>query len=264
MRTLTVALGALALVPAAALAAGAFDGTWKVNLSRIQLPQKPDIHVIKDGEYTCVSGAACRLGRFTIKADGSDQPIQGDPRFDTLAIRIVDAQTVESVVKLRGQPVASIKTTASADGSTLTTEETILTDARPEVETVWWSRVGNARAGEHPTSGTWQARRVAISDSAVLAVTYGITDEGFSESSNGVHFDAKFDGKQYPVVGSQIHEMVTAKRLGPASVELTFSVQGNVVEISHRTVSADGKTIQVVNEEVPSGRTTRYTEDKVS
>jgi hypothetical protein len=45
----------LLLVPATALAASAFDGTWKTNLESFKTAGKPDVYVLAREEYTCSS-----------------------------------------------------------------------------------------------------------------------------------------------------------------------------------------------------------------
>src|ERR1700733_13599785 len=86
--------GALGL-PVAALAAGAFDGTWKVSLAHVQLSKKPTVYALANGEFTCSSCAPA----YTVKADGSDQKVTGHD-FDTIAVS-ADGGTV--TYKLRGK-----------------------------------------------------------------------------------------------------------------------------------------------------------------
>jgi hypothetical protein len=43
------------LVPTAALAAGPFDGTWKMQLDSIQFSNRPDVYTLKQGIYKCSS-----------------------------------------------------------------------------------------------------------------------------------------------------------------------------------------------------------------
>ncbi len=259
MKTLIVSVGALALVPAAAFAASAFDGTWKVDQSRIQLPKTPEIHILKDGEYTCGSCTP----PYTIKADGTDQPVAGAVGIDTIAVQAVDANTIAIVEKAHGKVLLTARATAAADGVTATTVETIYEGSTPVVETISWSRVGTLPPGAHAASGTWRATSLALSDNATL-VTYAVTDSEFTESGNGESYDAKFDGKHYPIVGSPIGEKVRVKRLGPAQVELQYSVKGKLISISRLRVSSDGQTIHGTSTNVRNHTSVHYTLDKVS
>ena len=42
----------LLLVPATALAASPFDGTWKANLESAKTSGKPDVYLLAGGEYS--------------------------------------------------------------------------------------------------------------------------------------------------------------------------------------------------------------------
>src|SRR4029077_16494209 len=86
------------LAPVRALADSPIDGTWKADVSSAQMPKKPDIFVLKDGMYSCKT---CAPG-YTIKADGTDQAVSGHPYFDTVAIKVVDANTIEETDKKGG------------------------------------------------------------------------------------------------------------------------------------------------------------------
>ena len=47
-----ILLSAVLLLPAAALASSAFDGTWKTNLDSMKVTGKPDVYLLANGEYT--------------------------------------------------------------------------------------------------------------------------------------------------------------------------------------------------------------------
>ena len=47
-----ILIPALLLVPAAALASSAFDGTWKSNVDSVKVTGKPDVYLLAGGEYT--------------------------------------------------------------------------------------------------------------------------------------------------------------------------------------------------------------------
>src|SRR5215467_312104 len=75
------------VAPACAIAASPIDGTWKADVSSAQMPKKPDIYVLKDGMYSCKTCAPA----YSVKADGTDQAVSGHPYYDTVAIKVVDA-----------------------------------------------------------------------------------------------------------------------------------------------------------------------------
>lgn len=47
-----VAVAAL-LLPTLAMAQGAFDGTWKIDMNKVDFPKKPDEFLLQNGMYEC-------------------------------------------------------------------------------------------------------------------------------------------------------------------------------------------------------------------
>ena len=45
-------LGAL-LMPSVVMAQNSVDGTWKIDLSKVQMPKKPDVLLLQNGMYEC-------------------------------------------------------------------------------------------------------------------------------------------------------------------------------------------------------------------
>jgi hypothetical protein len=77
-----------------------------------------------------------------------------------------------------------------------------------------------------------------------------MTKDGVSSKDmNGVGYDAKFDGKDYPMVGDMAHTMVSVKRLSDHSFEETDKRDGKIESVFRLTVSADGKTAQYTLED---------------
>lgn len=114
-------------------------------------------------------------------------------------------------------------------------------------------------------SGSWRTDKVnSVSDNGLL-VTYEGTQDGLKMSDpNGESYDAKFDGKDYPVQGDPGHTMVSLKRIGNDTVEETDKRNGKVVGIAKMTVSSDGKWITVVFTDKERGTTTTYKMEKQS
>jgi hypothetical protein len=262
MRTAHLAMtalvtAALALVPCTARAAGAFDGTWKTNVAHSKPSTKPVVWLLANGMYTCTS---CTPPAYSVKADGTDQKVAGHA-FDTVAVT-VDGNTVQTVFKLHGKVINSAKMVVTGDS--LSRAYTDVTGAQPFVEKMTLSRVSAGPPGSHPFSGSWRVTKIDSESDAGSTTTYGITDDGFTMSSNGQSYDAKFDGKKYAVVGDPTNLSVTVKKLSPTEVEERDYRDGKLLDIVHLSVSADGKTIHGVDTAVQVGRTGRYTLDRVS
>jgi hypothetical protein len=98
-----------------------------------------------------------------------------------------------------------------------------------------------------------------------LRVSYEGTENGMKMSDlNGQSYDAKFDGKDYPVQGDPGHSMVSLKRIGDDTIEETYKRNGKVVGVSRLTVSKNGKSISVEFIDKERNTTTKYTLDKQS
>jgi hypothetical protein len=103
MKLVKICATSLLLLPVAAFAAGPFDATWKVSLQHVQLSKKPIVLLLNGGDFICKS---C-LAPTTIKTDGTDQKVKGNPNFDTIAVTVVDPNTVTATYKLSGKTVQS-------------------------------------------------------------------------------------------------------------------------------------------------------------
>jgi hypothetical protein len=259
MKSTVLSLAALGLIPASALAAGAFDGTWKASLDHIQLSKKPYVFVLSGGAFTCSSCGPA----YTIKADGTDQKVAGHTGYDTESIAVTDAHKVKTTDKLKGKTVNVNTDTISADGATDTVESTDYTGAQPSTLRLLLTRVSSGAPGSHALSGSWLDSKVLALEGPSYTTTFGITDDGFTMSSNGQAYDAKFDGKKYPITGDPAQTQVVVKKLAANEVQESDYQQGKLIGIGHFKVSADGKTIHASNTSYPTHRTVHWTMDKV-
>jgi len=233
-----------------------FDGTWKINLDTAQFPEKPQVIVLQNGTFQC---STCDP-KISVKANGTDQPVQGSKEIDTLAVKIVDDKTVESTSKKGGKVVESVRTVVSADGKTVTAEFTNYPESskQPITGKETLVRIAPGPAGSHASSGSWRVHKVNASENA-LTFTYKGTPNGMTMSDQlGESYDAKFDGKDYPIKGAAIY-MVSLAKIHDRSVAETIKRDGKVVTVNQMTVSADGKTLSIKSENKVQGTTTTLT-----
>jgi hypothetical protein len=254
MRILISAL----LLPAAALASSALDGTWKTRTDSVKTIGKPDVYVLADGTYTCSS---C-VPEVKVMADGADHKVTGQDYYDSKAVKIVDARTVEITNKLAGKTIGAISVTISADGSKLTGKFTDYSGAKPATGTYTKTRVAAGAPGSHAMSGSWQTGQLGDANDALRTVTYKVAGDHFSMQWNGQSYDAKFDGKEYPVTGDPGHTVVTLKRIDDGTVEETDRRNGKVTDEIRLAAAKDGKTIAVTDKDPVRGQTTTYTLEK--
>lgn len=249
------------LMPVLAGAQSAFDGTWKVDMNSAKYPDKPTVYLVKDGMYHCKS---C-IPAIDLKADGQDQKVSGDPDFDMMSVKIVDDRTVEETQKKNGKTVAKAKTWVSADGNTLSWEFTSSSaaNADPVTGTGHSTRTEKGPAGSHAMSGSWRIVKMdTLSDNA-MSFTYKVTGDSLTMTSpTGQSYTAKLDGTDAPYQGDPGTTSVSVKKTGPNTIEETDKRDGKAMSVSRMTVSADGKTMKIVNEDKVQGTTGEITATK--
>jgi hypothetical protein len=243
------------LVPTAAMAAGPFDGTWKMQLDSIQFSTRPDVYTLKQGVYKCSS---C-VPPYSVKADGTDQKVKGHSYYDTIAVHEVDARTVQVMAKLDGKPANSDSMSVSADGTTLTETFRDMSGSQTVTGTQVSKRIAPGAAGAHAISGSWKTEKVPEISDAGATTTYKMTSDGLQMSWNGQSYDAKFDGKKYLTANDPGKTWVSLRRVSDRVIEETDTRDGKVVDVYRMTVSADGKTMTIVDKDVRRGTTSQYT-----
>jgi hypothetical protein len=248
------ALSVLALVLAVASASFAqspFDGTWKDNLDQSKFSPKPLEYSLSNGAYDCISCAP----KIHVKADGSDQAVTGQA-YDTLAVKEVDAHTVQLVAKKNGKTSWEQTRTVSKDGKT----ETIKTTSYPPNSTspitseAILEREGKAPGGANAISGSWKIKKVSESENGLLYTYKGSGEELSMSNSGGASWTAKLDGNWYPMKGSYSVDTVSLKRINDHEIEVSYKRGDKLLEVEKMTVSPDGKTMTTVAEDKQTGR----------
>jgi hypothetical protein len=249
------------LASATLFAQSPFDGTWITKLDTAKFPTKPAQYSLKDNMYECLT---C-VPKIAVKADGTDQKVTGHPYYDTIAVHVQNASAVEIIQKKDGKVMYTDIATVSSNGNTLNDKFTDTTGTQPVTGEVTSTRVKPGASGSHPLSGAWRTSKVDTVSSNGLTVTYQGTADGLKMSDpNGNSYDAKFDGKDYPVEGDPGHTMISLKRVGNDTIEETDKRNGKIVSISRMTVSKDGKSIEVEYTDKERGTKTTYTMEKQS
>ena len=249
---------ALLLVPAVALAGSSLDGTWKSRLDSFKVSGKPDSFLLADGNYTCSSCSP----ELKVKADGMDHAVTGHAYYDSATVKVVNPTTIETTLKRAGKVVNKETDTVSADGKSFTGTFTGYDGAKEVSGTFTEKRVSAGPAGSHAISGDWMTDQLTAGNDAMRTVEYHMSNDGLKMSANGQSYDAKFDGKEYPVMGDPGHTTVSLKRLSATAVEETDHRQGKVTDVIHIATAADGKTINVEDKDVAHGQTVTFTLDK--
>lgn len=107
-------------------------GTWKLNLEKSKYTadhpapksvtlniqeQEGGLKVNVDGEDA--QGNPIHIS-FTAKYDGKDYPMTGSATTDTIALKRIDANTIETTSKKNGEVVTTVRSVVSRDGKTRT------------------------------------------------------------------------------------------------------------------------------------------------
>ncbi|HXW73192.1 MAG TPA: hypothetical protein VEK10_00150 [Steroidobacteraceae bacterium] len=251
-------LPALLLLPAVALASSAFDGTWKLRTDSVKTTGKADQFQVLDGTYTCSS---C-VPEVKVKADGTDQKVEGHPYYDTVAVTVVSPSSIHVVDKQGGKLVISVSYEVSTDGKTLTGKFQDYTGSQVATGTFTETRRAQAPPGSHRVSGSWQPDQLHDANEAVRTYAYQMTNDQFSMHWNGQSYNAKFDGKQYPIQGDPGKTVVTLKRMDDHNVQETDSRDGKVTDEIHLAAAKDGQSIEVTDNDVMHHQITTFTLEK--
>ncbi len=251
----------LLLSPTFLFADSPFDGTWVANLNTIQLPRHPEIYLLQNGTYEC---STC-VPKINVKADGKDHPVAGSPYFSSIAVRVIDPNSIEITEKMRQKTVYSEMDTVSSEGNTLVEKITDMAAAndKPETATETFKRVSAGPVGSSSISGSWQAAKIAGASENGTSVTYHSIQDGLqAENPNGEGYSAKFDGHEYPIHGDPGHNTVSLRRVNAHTIVETDRQDGAVHYQVRMTVSHDGKSMRVTEIDNERGDRTTYILEK--
>ena len=249
---------ALLLAPAVAFAGSSLDGTWKSRLDSFQITGKPDSLLLADGTYTCSS---CNP-ELKVKADGADHAVTGHAYYDSAAVKVINPTTIEITLRRAGKVTSKETDTVSADGKMFTGNFVNYDGTKEVAGSFTEKRASAGPAGSHAISGTWHPDQLTAGNDALRTVTYEMTGDGFKMNANGQSYDAKFDGKEYPITGDPGHTTVTLKRLAANEVEETDHRQGKVTDVIRIATAADGKTMKIEDKDMAHEQTVTFTLDK--
>ncbi len=252
----------LLLTPVMALAQSPFDGTWKADLSKVQMPKKPDVFLLQNGMYQCKT---C-VPPVDIKADGQDQKVTGNKYIDTMSVTVVDDHTIEETDKKDGNVVGTSKTIIAPDGKTATFEfsDSSQTNGGPPVTGKGEiTRVAPGPAGSHAISGSWRTSKFTNFSDNGLTITYKLEGDTLNMTSpTGQSYSAKLDGTDAPYKGDPGTTTVSVKRLGKNTIEETHKRDGKVTSVVRLGISGTGKTMAVAVNDKLRGTTTQFVAEK--
>jgi len=251
----------LLLTPVLALGQSGFDGTWKIDMNKVEFPKKPDEYLLQNGMYECKTCAP----PVKIKADGQDQTVTGHPYYDTAAVVVVSDHAVKETDKKDGKTVATSNMTVSPDGNTLTLEfsDSSNTNAAPVTGKGEETRVAKGPAGSNAISGSWRFTKFEnLSDNAITW-TYKVSgDELTMTTPTGQSYTAKLNGTEAPYKGDPGTTGVSVKMRGKDTLEETDKRGDKVINVTKTTLESDGKTAKITVDDKLHGTTSHYVATK--
>jgi len=238
---LGIVLMAAAALPLIASAQSAIDGTWRADLKSISGSDKPSKYLVKDGVYQCETCTPA----IKVPADGNEQPLQGNPFFDALAVKIVDDHTIELTSTRHGKVATQSKITIAPDGNSMTRQFTS-NDAKgfTNTSTTKMTRVGPAPKGAHAISGSWKLTAVdKMTDNGVVFKTANGTVTMYA--TDGSSYEAKLDGSKAAFKDSPGNTSVSVRMKDKDTFEETDWRGDKAWFVTTITVAADRKTANV-------------------
>jgi hypothetical protein len=248
------------LLPAQAFADSPFDGTWKEDTSTAKITQEPDVLLLKDGMYTCKT---C-VPSYTIKADGSDQPVSGNPYLDTVSVNASDEHNVVITDKKNGKTVETLTFKIAPDNKSFTVDFTGTSENGASYSgTGGANRVAAGPSGSQPISGSWMRTAMKNASDSLVTYTYKVDGDMLTMTDpTGDSYTAKMNGTEAPMKGNPGITSVTVKKMGARTMLETDMRDGKVVETTRSTVAMDGKSMTVVDSNKLTHRSVTYTANK--
>ncbi len=171
--------------------------------------------------------------------DGTDQPANFGTTF---AVTEVSPDEWTGVRKKDGRVEIKGIWKLSKDGNTLHDDFTSIGDHGKTTHLVY---VYERRGAGSGFAGDWVSTNQQVDTVYTLQVRPFEGDGlSFRTSGEGTR-NVKFDGKDYPNVGSGVKIMSSARRVNESTIELSDKIDGKVVNTQQVSVSKDGKTLTI-------------------
>ena len=212
-------------------------GSWTLSSAQSSLnpPDKLSVTALHNAVHVVMSGQT-HLD-FTVRTDGHDTAVPGNPAFDQVELHRIDKRQVEVKEKKDGAVVSTVREIISRDGNELTV--TTASTGHADQITVW-NRSGGAKVARDLLAGEW------TQDLSKTRLRQGLELKIEPDGSGGVRFagefsyTARFDGKQYDLKNSR-NDTVTLELVDPHTVDSIYRRDDQVAQTDRWAVSADGQ-----------------------
>ena len=236
--------------------AASIDGTWKTDLSTLQLQTKPDQLLILAGQFSCPTCTP----PLAVPADGLMHPVNR-PYADHVSIKVVDDRTVTRTDQKNAKTTGTTQYSVSPDGNRLTITFEDDTGSKPVKGSVTEARVAPVPAGAHKISGSWQPQKYNNVSDEGLTVTFQLEDSTLRMTApTGQSYKAKLDGTETPIKGDMAGTTASVTKSGDSFIE-TDKRGGKVVSVTTMTPGSDGK-LHVTSKDKENGSSATFAMNK--
>ncbi len=212
-------------------------GTWTLTSAQSSLTPSNKLSVTDlHGAIHVVISGETHLD-FTVKSDGHDTPVAGNPGFDQVELHRIDKRRSEVREKKGGTLVATIQESLSKDGSELTV--TNLSVGHPAQIAVW-TRSGGVKVPTDPLAGEWTEDLSKTRLRQGLALKIEPAANGGVRFSGDFSYTARFDGRPYDLQNSR-NDTVTLQLVDPHTVVSIYRRDNQVSEQDRWEISAGGQ-----------------------
>jgi hypothetical protein len=218
-----------------ASAADHLAGTWKLNPEKSGGGTPTISNFERDGDFIKNSNGTMS---YRFKFDGQDNPVTGSTLYDMASWKQIDPRAFEHTMKKDSKVVYTVRTVCAADGKTRTWKNTRnLANGGTATSEGIQERTAGEVDPSNPLLGNWRQ----IPFMKIEGKGKGI------RLMSGITYTANFDGKDYPVTGSNNTDTVSLKRLNAQTVEQTSKKGAKVVLKSNWVMSDGGKTLTITS-----------------
>jgi len=211
-----------------------FVGKWMLDASKSRAIDTMKVDPAGANRYAITFGPGAI---DTITADGTDQP---GLRGTTLSVAIEAPDRWRVVRKDKGRKLLTGIWRLSKDGTTLNDEYTNETATPPSTVTYVYKR----SAGSSGFPGMWENTNDKVNSAFSLEIQ-PYEGDGLSFTTRGDEREMRFDGKEYPHRGANLHADATSSghRADKRNLEITDRIGGDVVVTNQLELSPDLKTL---------------------
>jgi hypothetical protein len=177
-----------------------------------------------------------------------------------MSVKVDDDHNVTVTAKKGDRVVSTNHYSVSDDGKTLTIQfsDSSVEGSPPVTGSQTETRVGDAPAGAHAVSGSWQVAQVDQVSDEGLVFTYTLDgDKVHLSTPGGISYDAVLGGPAVPITGDIAGTTAAIAKTDDGAYVETDSRDGTAISVITMTVGDDGK-MHVVQEDKRNGSKMEY------